>query len=172
VSSYLTKIKYENPDVLVIDAGSNELLITISLQIMELGGWGDIKVITLAPGESAKAKPGAQGWYVNAMWVPGLKYPGAVKFQTEYEALHGKTPSATQVYYYNTLWTAINAIIAAETDTDLVKIAQTARFSGKLEWDTPMGHGHWTADSLGYGQLTPTICQIVDKNMVPVDIPE
>jgi len=39
---YLTKIKYVNPDVLVIWSSPNEPHITIAKQIMELGGWGNI----------------------------------------------------------------------------------------------------------------------------------
>jgi len=47
-----------------------------------------------------------------------------------------------------------------------------ARFSGRLEWDTPMGHAHYTADSGGYPQLKALMTQIVDKKLVVVPIPE
>jgi len=172
LTPYLTKIKYVNPDLLVIDSGNNEMLMTIATQIMELGGWGNTKVVTLAPGEFARARPGAQGWYVDAMWAAGSALPGAVKFERDYKAINGGMPLATHVYYYNCLWTAIYAVELAGTDTDLVKIAQLARFSGKLEWDTPMGHAHYTAESNGYPQLRPTMCQIVDKQLVAVAMPE
>jgi len=172
LTSYLTKIKYENPDMLIIDSGNNELYMTIAQQMQELGGWGTIKVVGLAPVETAMKMAGAQGWYVDSMWVAGLQYPGALKFQNDYQAMFGRLPTATMVYYYNPLWTAIYAIQLAGTDTDLEKIANLARFSGKLEWDTPMGHAHYTAESNGYPQLHPTICQVQNKQLVIVDIPE
>ena len=169
---YLTKIKYTKPDVLVMDTGQNEFLITVAKQIMEIGGWGDTKVITIATGESCANKSGAQGWYVATLWAPGLTYPGAVKYEKDFQAMSGTMPTATGVYYYNCIWTAINAIELAGTDTDLVKIAQMARFSGKLEWDTPMGHAHYTAESAGYPQLHATMTQIQNGKLVVVPIPE
>jgi len=169
--SYLTKIKYDKPDVLITELAP-DIILTLAVQSMELGGWGDIKVITTGAGEYAKARPGAQGWYIIHVWIPGKQDPASVKFQGDYQAMFGRAPTANHLYYYNSLWTAIYAIEAAVTDTDLLKIAQTARFSGKLEWDTPMGHGHWTADSMGYGGLSPTICRIEDKQMVQVTTPE
>ena len=66
------------------------------------------------------------------MWVPGLTYLGALKCQNDYQAMFNTLPTATQVYYYNGLWTAIYAVILAGTDTDLEKIAYLARFSGQL----------------------------------------
>jgi branched-chain amino acid transport system substrate-binding protein len=170
--SYLTKIKYVKPDVLVLDSGQNELLITVAKQIMEIGGWGDTKVITISTGESCVHQSGAQGWYVATLWSPGLTYPGAVKYEKDFQAMTGTMPTATGVYYYNCLWTAINAIELAGTDTDLVKIAQMARFSGKLEWDTPMGHAHYTAESAGYPQLHATMTQIQNGKLVVVPMPE
>jgi urea transport system substrate-binding protein len=168
-SPYLTKIKYENPDLLYLYSGSNELHISVAKQIMELGGWGDIKVFTQPSGESAVTQPGAQGWYMYANWAPGLDYPGAVKFVNDFQAMHGRAPSANQVYYYNALWTAIYAIELAGTDTDRVAIAQAAH-SGKLEWDTPMGHAHFMPD--GTSGLGVIIEQVVDGAMVLVPMPE
>lgn len=39
-SPYLTKIKFEKPDVLYIYSGQNEMYMSIAKQIMELGGVG------------------------------------------------------------------------------------------------------------------------------------
>jgi ABC-type branched-subunit amino acid transport system substrate-binding protein len=172
MTSFLTKIKYANPDLLIIDSGNNELYMTIAQQMQELGGWGTTKVLGLAPVETAMKMAGAQGWYCDSLWVAGLKYPGAIKFQNDYQAMFGRLPTATMVYYYNGLWAAIYAIKIANTDTDLEKIAYTARFSGLLEWDTPMGHAHYTAESNGYPQLHPTITQVQNKQLVAIDIPE
>jgi branched-chain amino acid transport system substrate-binding protein len=162
-SPYLTKIKYEKPDLLYAFINSNEPYISIAKQIMELGGWGDIKVFTSPGGASAKNMVGAQGWYMFGTWAPGLDYPGAEKFLNDYRAMHGRDPSATQVYYYNSLWTAIYAIELAGTDTDRVAIAEAAR-SGKLEWDTPMGQAHFQPD--GTSGLSLIIQQIVNKEVV------
>jgi branched-chain amino acid transport system substrate-binding protein len=172
LTSYLTKIKYENPDLLIIDSGNNEFLMNIAQQMMQLGGWGNIRVVGLAPVESCMKLAGAQGWYADEMWIAGLPYPGSIKYENDYKAMFGKLPTATQVYYYNPLWSVIYAIQLAGTDTDLEKIAWTARWSGKLEWDTPMGHAHYTAESNGYPQLHPVICQVQNQQMVQVSIPE
>ena len=167
-SPYLTKIKYEKPDVLYLYSGSNEVHISIAKQIMELGGWGDIKVFTQPSGESAKKQPGAQGWYMYLYWSPELDYPGAAKFVNDYQAMHGRAPSANQVIYYNSLWTAVYAMELAGTDTDRVAIAQAAR-SGKLEWDTPMGRAHFMPD--GTSGLGVVMEQVVDGAMVLIPMP-
>jgi len=77
--------------------------------------------------------------------------------------------SATQVYYYKCLWTAIYAIKLAGTDIDLVKIAEAVR-SGKLEWDTPMGHAHYMPG--GSSGLRPVMAHIEGGQLVPATIPE
>jgi len=164
---YLTKIKYTNPDVLVIWSSPNEPHITIAKQIMELGGWGNIKVEVCAAAEPAIKQPGAQGWYVQVLWYPGRQDPGAMKFQNEYQAINGRIPMSSQVYYYNSIWTAIYAIMLAGTDTDLVAIAQAAR-SGKLEWDTPMGHARFTQD--GWSGLQPGWARVEGGKLVSVTL--
>lgn len=168
-SPYLTKIKYVNPDVVFIYSGANEPFLSVAKQIMELGGWGNIKVITTPSGETAKALPGAQGWYMFALWLPGVNYPGAVKFENDYKAMFNTLPSGNHVYYYNCLWTAIYAIQLAGTDTDRVAIAQAAR-SGKLEWDTPMGHAHFAPD--GTSGLNLIMAQIQNKTLIQVTTPQ
>jgi hypothetical protein len=102
------------------------------------------------------------------MWTSGLDYPGAVKFENDFKAMHNKLPSPTQVYYYNSMWTAIKAIELAGTDTDRVKIAEVAR-SGKLEWDSPMGRAHFTTE--GTSGLSPVLTHIENKELVRVTIP-
>jgi len=168
-SPYLTKIKYANPDVLIVDVTSSEAAITIAKQIMELGGWGDIKVLTNPAGDAAVRLPGAQGWYVLVMWYPGLSYPGSVKFKQEYQAMHGRLPSSNQVYFYDCLWTAIYAIELAGTDTDLAAIARAAR-SGNLEWETPMGRARYSPD--GFPNVNLSLVQIQEGKIVPVTMPE
>src|SRR4030042_1115905 len=130
-------------------------MIAVPKQIGELGGWGDIIVTSGPGGEYARKQAGAQGWYTVALFIPGMEkqYPGAAKFIDDFQALIGRTPDPNMVYWYNSFWTAIYAIEMAGTDNDLVKIAQVAR-SGNLEWDTPIGHAHFTTDgqsNLHYG---------------------
>jgi len=168
-SPYLTKIKYEKPDVLSIFSGSNEVLISVAKQIMELGGWGDIKVFTTSSGEAAKKQPGAQSWHMYANWAPGVDYPGMAKFQNDYQAMFGREFNSNHIYYYNSLWTAIYAIELAGTDTDRLAIAQAAR-SGKLEWETPMGHAHFMPD--GTSGLHYVIEKVQDGTMVYVPMPQ
>jgi ABC-type branched-subunit amino acid transport system substrate-binding protein len=168
-SPYLTRIKYEKPDFLYLYSGSNEVNMSVAKQIMELGGWGDIKVYTQSAGEAAKKMPGAQGWYMYLYWAPQSDNPASLKFVNEYQAMSGRAPSASQALYYNSLWTAIYAVELAGTDTDRVAIAQAAR-SGKLEWDTPMGRAHFMPD--GTSGLDVVIEQIVDGAMVIVPMPQ
>ena len=166
---YLTKIKYANPDALLIFYQPSESYLSIAKQIMELGGWGNIEVLSTAAAEQSAKLPGAEGWYVFVLWLPGLSYPGAVKFQQDFQAMNGRMPSSVQVYFYNPLWTAIYAINLAGTDTDLEKIAQTAR-SGKLEWDTPMGHAHYTPE--GDAGLHLSVAHIEEEKLVLLQPPE
>jgi len=168
-SPYLTKIKYENPDFLFLDSGSNEFYVTVARQIVELGGWGNTKVLGTPALEYAKKQPSAEGWYEFALWVPGVEHPEAVKFYDGYKALYGSAPSSSQVYNYNCLIVAIAAIELAGTDTDLVKIAEAAR-SGNLEVDTPMGRAHFTPD--GQSGLGVVIAQIKGGQLVLVNVPE
>ncbi len=169
-SAYLTRLKYAEPDVVYLYASANEFYITVAKQMMELGGWGDTKVVATSAGEAAKKQPGAKGWYMFATWAPGVDYPGATKFFSDYQTVNGKQPNASQIYYYNGLWTAIYAMELAGTDTDRVAIAQAAR-SGKLEWDTPMGHAHFMPDGTsGLGYVTERVQD--DGSLVYVPLPE
>jgi urea transport system substrate-binding protein len=171
-TSYLTKIKYVAPDVLVLDSPRSEVPLTVAKQIMDLGGWGDIQVVVaISSGEASKSKPGAQGWYLGGLWVPGLPYPGAVKFETDYKTLNnGKLPDENMVYNYVSLWTAINALELAGTD-DSAKAAEASR-SGKLEWDTPIGRARFTLDHPGYPGLLPLMTHVEGGQKVYVNLPE
>jgi len=167
-TSYLTKLKFVKPEVLVLENTNPGFSVTVAKQITELGGLGDTKVLALSA-ESAASLPGADGWYVLLPWLASLDYPGAVKFRNDFKAMYGRLPSSTDVYFYNCLWTAIYAIELAGTDTDLVTIAQAAR-SGKLEWDTPMGRAHFTAE--GSAGLQFTVAHVEGGKLFPVTISE
>ncbi len=164
--SYLTSLKYVKPAVLILENTSPEFSVTIAKQISELGGLGDTKVIALSGAESAINMPGAEGWYVLVPWLSGLDFPGATKFSNDFVAVHGKNPSATHVYFYNCLWTAIYAIELAGNDSNRTDIAQVAR-SGRLEWETPMGLARFNGD--GSAGLQYAIACIKSKKMVPIE---
>jgi ABC-type branched-subunit amino acid transport system substrate-binding protein len=91
-----------------------------------------------------------------------------VKFEQDFQAMYGRSPSAEQVYFYNPVWTAIHAIELAGTDTDLDKIVQAAR-SGNLTWDTPMGTAHYTSD--GDSGLRHITAHVEKQKLVIVQVP-
>jgi len=167
-SSYLTRIKYEKPDVLFLDLNNQESYIVIAKQMLELGGWDDIKVVAITSGAAAVNQPGAQGWYLATRWYPGLQNPGALKFEKDYQAMFGRLPSPNAVYFYDPVSIAIKAIELAGT-SDPIKVAEAA-FSGNLEWDAPEGHIRFGED--GSSNMTMNMSRIENKTVVPVSIPE
>lgn len=136
---YLTKLKYANPDVVVLST-LNEGFTTVAKQITELGGWGNIKVVCNPAAILASRQPGAKGWFILVSWYPGRDYPASHEFEDYFKTVNGKSPDPNHVYYYLCLWTALNAMKMAGTD-DPVAVAQVAR-SGNLQWDTPAGVSH------------------------------
>ena len=141
---YLTRIKYLDPDVLVTNLDS-EWAITVAKQIMELGGWGDIKVIGLSQSISAAKMPGAEGWIIVTTWTPGLDYPASLRFEQDWKAIIGGVPGGNHVYFYLSLLMAVEAIKFAGTD-DPIKINQALQ-SANLQFDTPMGMAHIIANN-------------------------
>jgi len=171
LSPYLTKIKYANPDLLFLDGGQNDFIITAAKQIIELGGWENIKVITLPTGEQAAKLAGADGWYVMSVWVPDVPNAASQKFVEDYQTVNrAPVMSASQIYYYNSAIIAIKAIQMAGSD-DQVKVLDFVK-TGKLEVDTPMGLAKFTQESKGYGGLYPALTQIQNKKLVSVNVPQ
>jgi len=164
-SPYLTKLRYANPDVAILESSMEEFYMTIAKQLPDIGGLGDMKVGCLASAEAAKNLPAADGWYLSTLWYPQLDTPGSVKFVNDYKALFGRMPSATDVYFYNSAWCAIATIMAAGT-TDREKIGQVSR-SGQVEWEAPQGHVRWGAD--GLSDMPGFMVQMKDKQLVFVE---
>jgi branched-chain amino acid transport system substrate-binding protein len=149
-SSYLTKIKYVNPDILVSELNNMGQAITINKQIAELGGWGSIKYFSATEASAAKAAitlPSALGTYVSALWLPGSDEPGMKAFEDAFTQKYGQSPTPDLTYYYNCFWTAIKAIELAGTD-DPIKVAEALR-SGNLEWDSAWGPLRIGTDGIG-----------------------
>ncbi|MFA4836067.1 MAG: ABC transporter substrate-binding protein [Dehalococcoidia bacterium] len=139
-SPYLTRIKYVNPDVLIGYFSQINYYAMIFKQIMDLGGWGNIKFVspTAASGNPLITKlPGAEGTYHWVLWTPGLSYPEAQKFERDFVERYGRLPMPQHIFFYLALRGAINAIDLAGSD-DPQEIAKAAR-SGDLHWDTPAG---------------------------------
>ena len=162
---YLTKLKYANPDVAILESSMGEFYMTIAKQLPDIGGLGNMKIGCLSSGEGAKAIPAADGWYLSTLWYPELDTPGSVKFVNDYKAVVGRMPDATNVYFYNSAWCSIATIMAAGT-TDREKIGQVAR-SGQVEWEAPQGLVQWGAD--GLSNMPGFMVQIKDKQLVFVE---
>jgi len=148
LSPYLTRIKYEDPDCLLMDLSAEQGM-AIAKQIMDLGGWGDTQVVSFGNALSAAKMPGAEGWIVISPWHPSKDDPASVRFKDDFEAVNGTSPAEFHMYFYINLWTAIHAIELAGTD-DPLDVDQAAR-SGHLEFDTPMGRAHFGTDGLPEG---------------------
>jgi branched-chain amino acid transport system substrate-binding protein len=170
MSPYLTKIKYENPDVLLTDSAYGHY-VAMAKQIPELGGLGDTKVLTIETGLFAVGKPGAEGWYIRLHWVPGLDTPGGKKFEQDFGAMFpSTTPDANFALQYEAPWIAIKAIELAGTDTDRIAIAQAAR-SGKISWESPAGLVTIGTD----GEESKTVsfmAHVENGKLVPVFLPD
>ena len=111
---------------------------------MELGGWGNTQVLAISGSDQASRLQGSWGWMVETPWAgPQSTYPASVKFVQDYQAANGdKTPTINHMWFYMSLWTAVEAIQQAGTD-DRAAVAAYAR-SGKLQFDTSMGMAHFT----------------------------
>jgi ABC-type branched-subunit amino acid transport system substrate-binding protein len=174
--SYLTKIKYVKPDVLISYLTQDTFMIMYK-QIEELGGWGGIQnFVGNEHGNAAgvMALPAAQDSYTLAGYIPGSDMPGAVSFEnlwTEkvkedpgFGKKYGATAQDVHAFFYTCNMVALAAIELAGTD-DPAKIAEALR-SGNLEWDGPAGHIHIQPD--GSAGVKDTICRIENKELVPL----
>jgi branched-chain amino acid transport system substrate-binding protein len=160
-SAYLTTIKYKNPDLVAIMANNVIQAITINKQIMELGGWGDMKVYQFASTSGAQkvvSMPAALGNYVAVEWIPGSDEPGMRAFEDAFKKRWGRSPTPDLAYYYNDFWTGIKAMELAGT-SDRGKVAQAMR-SGNLEWDSAWGPLRIGPD--GKGAPTFGVAQVQD----------
>ena len=159
LSPYLTKIKYLNPDLVTPFINTTEQAITLNKQVMELGGWGSIKVFFPAETNSGKTlatMPAELGAYASVIWVPGSDDPGMKAFEDAYTQKYNRLPDPALTYFYNDFWAAIKAVELAGTD-DRDKVAQAMR-SGNLEWDSAWGHLRIPPN--GKGQIDLGVAQI------------
>jgi len=112
-SPYLTKIKYEKPDILIGCLNSTGQAITLQKQMMELGGWGGIKYFGAAESDYTKTvinMPSSVGIYLSVLWLPGSDEPGMKAFEDAFIQTLGRLPDPNMSFYYNCFWTAIKAI--------------------------------------------------------------
>ncbi|MFA4837046.1 MAG: ABC transporter substrate-binding protein [Dehalococcoidia bacterium] len=163
-SPYLTRLKYDAPDVLVTWINYNSAA-AIYKQIMELGGWGKT---ALYSGSSAAvisqlmSMPGLQGSYAYMEWIPGVQNPGAKTFEQAYLDNTGHLPDPIAVHAYVDAMIAMLAIGKAGT-TDREKVALAAK---TLDWESPMGRMTYNGNS--YPDAGAYIGKIVDGKWVVV----
>lgn len=167
MSPYLTRIKHENPDALIIMPSKSPYPQNIFTQIGELGGWGDIKVYT--PHSQTSAVAGmetAEGLVLWLGWTLTSPYPGAQAFTDAWVKVHGKEPSnegAALMYW--PMWTAIEAIeLAGSADRDAIN---EAAHSGNLSWETPAGP--MTVGTDGFGFVPGYFAQVQNGELVPIE---
>jgi len=116
-SPQLTRIKYENPDVLICYLPTASYM-AVATQIVGLGGWGDIQVVTDPVGLTAAGMSGTEGWISVTPWFLDMDNDESRKFIQDYEAIVGKPPDVSHVYFYFSMWTAIHAMELAGTAED------------------------------------------------------
>ena len=83
---------------MIITANDLGQAITINKQIMELGGWGGMKVYYSASASSAQkavSMPSALGTYVSVMWLPGSDEPGMKAFEDAFKKSMAGYPPLT-----------------------------------------------------------------------------
>ncbi len=134
---YLTRIKGEDPDVIVHYGANFQAFGSVYQNIDGLGGWGDMTYIgASAPANSYQKMPSAVGTYQWMMWAPTMDNPGTTEYLQACER-HKVQPNPTNVNFWNALWTAIHAVEQAGSD-DPEMINETLR-SGEFQWEAPTG---------------------------------
>jgi branched-chain amino acid transport system substrate-binding protein len=167
-SPYLTKIKYQNPDILAVYLAELSETVTINKQITELGGLGSTKLVGgtfLSATGSATKQPSAVGSYVPVLWMPGSDEPGMKAYEDAFKQTQHRAPTWEGTVSYNALCLAIKAIELAGTD-DPGKVAEAMR-SGNLEWDSAWGP--LRIDNEGKAKVSVMVAQVQDGGkLVPV----
>ncbi len=156
---YLTKIKYEKPDILIGCLNDMGQAIMLQKQMAELGGWGNIKYFGASESDNTKkiiTMPSAVGIYLAVLWLQGSDEPGMKAFENAFLQTTGKLPDPNMSFYYNCFWTAIKAIQLAGSDNP-EKVAQALR-SGNLEWDSAWGPLRIGSD--GIGEMSGLVAQV------------
>ena len=113
VASYLTKLKYQNPDVVFVNSGVMAFHFNLFEQVATVGGWGNIKYFSLysaGTDKSVMAEPAAEGSYRCVTWTPLLQNPGTAAFMNDFRTVLGRDADAINVYHNYCLRTAVEAI--------------------------------------------------------------
>ncbi len=147
-TSFLTKIKYQNPDVVCVRFQQDSQAVTMVKQITELGGLGNIKFFGGTESWlAARFFSGALNTYSCALWIPGSDDPGMKAYEDAWKSKYNAEADPNGSYYYNCFWTVIKAMQQAGTDNSS-EVAKVLR-SGNLEWDSAWGHLRIPAAGIG-----------------------
>jgi len=139
VTPYLTAIKAKDPDVLYHYLDNGATIASMFKQITGLGGWGDIKVISMAQTVAdSRGEDGTQGTYFWGNWFPGLPFEGSKAFEQVWQDVHGDIPNSLHAMLFTAIWSAVEAIDQAGVGADRDDIAKFMR-SGTFGWESPGG---------------------------------
>ena len=140
-SSFVTRFRMENPEVLLIDAGGPEAYYAgIFKAVPGLGGWGNIQAVccgSASVGKLALSEKGAEGTYNWTLWTTGLQDEGSRSFERLYLEANGKAAMPIDEVMIYPPMVAIRAIEMAGSDKP-ADIAKAAR-SGNLVWENAPG---------------------------------
>ncbi len=136
-SPYITRVKYLNPNVLVMNYSAQA--VTIAKQLPGLGGWPNTTVISMTTGAvsvNTTTYPVAIGWYSVVGYITGMTNPGATAMLAAWTKANGTLAvNASAPYHYVPIWLCINAaVLAGSTDREAIN---TAAHSGKLSVVSP-----------------------------------
>jgi len=158
-SPYLTKIKYLQPDLLVTHHMTADA-IAVNKEMVELGGWGNIKLFGASEasgGGAVISKPLAVGSYAAVLWMPGSQDPGMKAFEDAFKQKYNRMPTPELAMYYNSFWLPIKAMALAGTADDHDKVAEIMR-SGNLVWESAFGP--MTIKTDGHADYTALVAKV------------
>ncbi|MDD5095797.1 MAG: ABC transporter substrate-binding protein, partial [Dehalococcoidia bacterium] len=115
-SSLMTRVKYENPDLVMCYASLRQYQAMFK-SMQELGGWGKMKFLGVSQssgGNDVVQAAGAEGVYVSSYWNPDVQNSGTAYWLDSwksYVAAHpdfgkseGAIPPVNVLPFYQTLW--------------------------------------------------------------------
>jgi len=165
MSPYVTKMKSTNPDILDLSTANAAMMGGVFQAVPQLGGWGNIKVISNEMlGDLFLKMPSAEGFVFWTTWGPDLSFPGNLNYMKWAKQVLGDTSDTGHlsaiVAFYIILINAVKAVDLAGTDDP--QAVQQAALSGKLQWNSPFGPVR--IDTKGNMDVTGFMAQVTGGN--------